>query len=86
MSDQLELEVRKGKQAEQKLADPFFQEVLQRIKNEQVGKIVSSSVERPEIREHAYYLLKAVEALELELSKMVSNGIFANDKIQRGKK
>lgn len=86
MSDQLELDVRKGKQAEQKLADPFFQEVLQRIKSEQIGKIVSSSIDRPEIRDNAYFMLKAVEALELELSKLISNGIFAQDKIQRGKK
>jgi len=85
MTDQLELEATKGKQAEQKLADPFFQEVLQRIKNEQVGRIISSSPERKEIRENAYYLLKAVEALELELSKIIGNGQFARDKIKRGK-
>jgi len=86
MTDQLELEVRKGKQAEQKLADPFFQECLQKIKDEQIGKIISSSPERKEIRENAYSLLKAVEALEMELSRLIGNGQFAQDKIKRGVK
>lgn len=86
MSDQLELEVRKGKQAAQKLSDPFFQEVLQRIKDKQLGKILSSSPDRPEVRENAYYLLKAVEALELELSILSDNGQIAQHQIQRGKK
>lgn len=75
MSDKEEV-IRKGKRAEQLQADPLLTECLEQIRQAQIEIFESSSPEKSEARNNAYFMLKAIEQLRLKLSAMASNGKF----------
>lgn len=84
--DQLEIEIQKGKRAEQKLTDPLFVETISNIVAKHTKTIVDSKPHETDVREKAYFQLKAVEALKDELSRMMDSGRFAQKAIDRGNK
>lgn len=75
--------VAKGKAATRLLDDPVLREALESIKRKQHDAFASSSLEKREVRESAYMMLKAVEDLELQLAKVKSDGIFEEDRAKR---
>lgn len=81
--DDKETVIRKGKQAALLQTDPILTECLERIKTKQVQNIVGSSPEKSDQRERAYYLLKAVEELQIELNSVVSNGRFEEARLRK---
>lgn len=82
--DQLEIEIKKGRRAEQKLADPLFIEAIQKMTQHYMSQIISSKPHETELREKAYFQLKATEALQEELRKMMDSGRFAEKQLERG--
>lgn len=83
MNDDKEMLIRKGKQAALLQSDPLLVECLEKIKAKQVQNIVGSSPEKSDQRERAYYLLKAVEELQIELNAVVSNGKFEEARVRK---
>lgn len=84
--DQLEIDIKKGKRAEQKLTDPLFVEAVERITAQYMETFIKSKPHEAQVRENAYFQLKAVEALQEELRKIMDNGRFAQKEIDRGNK
>ena len=83
MNDDKEMLIRKGKQAALLQSDPLLVECLEKIKTKQVQNIIGSSPEKADQRERAYYLLKAVEELQIELNSVVSNGRFEEARLRK---
>jgi hypothetical protein len=84
--DEMELQARKGKQAKELLEHPLLQEAFRKVEQDCQDKWRSSALSAADVREAAYYQLKALDILRVELSKVVDNGILANaDLARRGK-
>lgn len=78
-----EVIINKGKKAAVLIADPVLQDCLATIKAKQLQKIQSSNENQQNVRENAYFTLKAVESLEIELNTMYSNGKIEESKIRK---
>lgn len=84
--DEMESQARKGKQAKELLEHPLLQEAFRKVEEDCLSKWRNSSLGAAEVREAAYFQLKALDCLRGELNKVVDNGILANaDLLRRGK-
>lgn len=81
METEKEVVIAKGKRAKAITLDPILQECLAKIREKQLLNIQASSAEQGQKRESAYFMLKAVESLEMELNSMYSNGKLEESKI-----
>ena len=75
--------VAKGQEAKRLMENPVLIEALETIKRKQAGVFAQSAPDDVRKRETAYFTLKAIEELELQLSKINSDGLFEADKAKR---
>ena len=75
--------VRKGLKAKQFLEDESFNTAINKMEADQVWVFRSTKPEESAKREIAWSMLKAIENLKLELSKMMDNAKVAQRAIER---
>ena len=81
-----EEEVRKGRRAQQVLEDETLAAALAKLENDQVWIFKSSRAEETAKREQCWSMLKAIEALKTEITKVIDNGKVAQRAIERVQK
>jgi hypothetical protein len=75
--------VKRGRKAETVLKDELLTEAFESIKKDQLSIITSSNVADSEKRESAYYMMKAVELLQIKLNSFYQDGKFEERKIKK---
>lgn len=75
--------VAKGQEAQRLMENPVLIEALETIRRKQTTVFATSAPGDRDKRETAYYTLKAIEELELQLSKFKSDGVFEAEKAKR---
>jgi signal transduction protein with GAF and PtsI domain len=75
--------VRKGRKAQQLLEDETLAAALAKLENDQVWVFKSTRAEEVGKREQCWSMLKAIESLRLELTKVIDNGKVAQRAIER---
>ena len=75
--------VRKGRKAQQLLEDETLAAALAKLENDQVWVFKSTRAEETAKREQCWSMLKAIENLRLELTKVIDNGKVAQRAIER---
>lgn len=75
--------VRKGLKAKQFLEDESFNTAINKMESDQVWIFRSTKPEEAAKREIAWSMLKAIENLKIELSKMMDNAKVAQRAIER---
>lgn len=75
--------IAKGKTAEKLMENPVLREALEAIKRKAITAFSSSQPLEADKRESAYYTLKAIEDLELQLDKIKSDGVYEAEKAKR---
>ena len=75
--------VRKGRKAQQLLEDETLASALAKLENDQVWVFKSTRAEETAKREQCWSMLKAIENLRLELTKVIDNGKVAQRAIER---
>jgi signal transduction protein with GAF and PtsI domain len=75
--------VRKGRKAQQLLEDETLSAALAKLENDQVWVFKSTRAEETAKREQCWSMLKAIENLRLELTKVIDNGKVAQRAIER---
>lgn len=78
--------VRKGRRAQQVLEDETLAAALTKLENDQVWVFKSSRPEETAKREQCWSMLRAIENLKTELTKMIDNGKVAQRAIERVQK
>ena len=78
--------VRKGRKAQQLLEDETLSAALAKLENDQVWVFKSTRAEETAKREQCWSMLKAIENLRLELTKVIDNGKVAQRAIERVQK
>ena len=78
--------VRKGRRAQQLLEDETLAAALAKLENDQVWLFKSTRAEETAKREQCWSMLKAIENLKLELTKVIDNGKVAQRAIERVQK
>lgn len=78
--------VRKGRKAQQLLEDETLAAALAKLENDQVWLFKSTRAEETAKREQCWSMLKAIENLKLELTKVIDNGKVAQRAIERVQK
>jgi signal transduction protein with GAF and PtsI domain len=78
-----EEEVRKGRRAQQVLEDETLVAALSKLENDQVWLFKSTRADESAKREQCWSMLKAIEGLRVELTKMIDNGKVAQRAIER---
>lgn len=78
--------VRKGRRAQQVLEDETLAAALTKLENDQVWVFKSSRAEETAKREQCWSMLRAIENLKTELTKMIDNGKVAQRAIERVQK
>ena len=78
-SDQV---IKRGRRAETVLKDELLAEAFEAIKKDQLGIIQSSQMADAAKRESAYYMMKAIEALQIKLNSLFQDGKFEERKIK----
>jgi len=81
-----EEEVRKGKRAQQILEDETLVAALAKLENDQLWMFRSTRADETAKREQCWSMLKAIENLKIELTKMIDNGKVAQRAIERVQK
>ena len=81
-----EEEVRKGKRAQQILEDETLVAALAKLENDQLWMFRSTRSDETAKREQCWSMLKAIENLKTELTKMIDNGKVAQRAIERVQK
>jgi signal transduction protein with GAF and PtsI domain len=81
-----EEEVRKGKRAQQILEDETLVAALAKLENDQLWMFRSTRADETAKREQCWSMLKAIENLKTELTKMIDNGKVALRAIERVQK
>jgi signal transduction protein with GAF and PtsI domain len=81
-----EEEVRKGKRAQQILEDETLVAALAKLENDQLWMFRSTRADETAKREQCWSMLKAIENLKTELTKMIDNGKVAQRAIERVQK
>ncbi len=75
--------VRKGRKAQQLLEDETLSAALAKLENDQIWVFKSTRAEESAKREQCWSMLKAIENLRLELTKVIDNGKVAQRAIER---
>lgn len=75
--------IAKGKAAEKLMENPVLREALEAIKRKAIATFSSSGPLDSDKRETAYFTLKAIEDLELQLEKIKSDGVYEAEKAKR---
>jgi signal transduction protein with GAF and PtsI domain len=75
--------VRKGRKAQQLLEDETLAAALAKLENDQLWVFKSTRAEEVAKREQCWSMLKAIESLRLELTKVIDNGKVAQRAIER---
>lgn len=78
--------VRKGRKAQQLLEDETLAAALAKLENDQVWLFKSTRAEETAKREQCWSMLKAIENLKTELTKVIDNGKVAQRAIERVQK
>ena len=78
--------VRKGRKAQQLLEDETLAAALTKLENDQVWLIKSTRAEETAKREQCWSMLRAIENLKTELTKVIDNGKVAQRAIERVQK
>jgi signal transduction protein with GAF and PtsI domain len=78
--------VRKGRKAQQLLEDETLAAALAKLENDQVWLFKSTRAEETAKREQCWSMLKAIENLKVELTKVIDNGKVAQRAIERVQK
>ena len=78
-----EEEVRKGKRAQQILEDETLVAALAKLENDQLWMFRSTRADETAKREQCWSMLKAIENLKIELTKVIDNGKVAQRAIER---
>ena len=81
MSD--EEAVRKGRKAQQILEDETLVAALTKLENDQLWIFKSTRSDETAKREQCWAMLKAIENLKTELTKVIDNGKVAQRAIER---
>jgi hypothetical protein len=81
MSD--EEAVRKGRKAQQILEDETLVAALTKLENDQLWIFKSTRSDETAKREQCWAMLKAIDSLKTELTKMIDNGKVAQRAIER---
>ncbi len=74
---------RKGRKAQQLLEDETLVAALAKLENDQIWVFKSTRAEESAKREQCWSMLKAIENLRLELTKVIDNGKVAQRAIER---
>lgn len=69
-----------AKWARNLLDDDFFKEVLNNLKNEQIGVIINTSAEESDKREDAYRHIKTIELITGHLEGLASETVIREKK------
>jgi len=75
--------VRKGRKAQQLIEDETLSAALAKLENDQVWVFKSTRAEETAKREQCWSMLRAIENLRLELTKVIDNGKVAQRAIER---
>jgi signal transduction protein with GAF and PtsI domain len=78
--------VRKGRKAQQLIEDETLSAALAKLENDQVWVFKSTRAEETAKREQCWSMLRAIENLRLELTKVIDNGKVAQRAIERVQK
>lgn len=78
--------VRKGRKAQQLLEDETLSAALAKLENDQVWLFKSTRAEETSKREQCWSMLRAIENLKTELTKVIDNGKVAQRAIERVQK
>jgi signal transduction protein with GAF and PtsI domain len=81
MSD--EEAVRKGRKAQQILEDETLVAALTKLENDQLWIFKSTRSDETAKREQCWAMLKAIDSLKTELTKVIDNGKVAQRAIER---
>ena len=81
MSD--EEAVRKGRKAQQVLEDETLVAALTKLENDQLWIFKSTRSDETAKREQCWAMLKAIDSLKTELTKVIDNGKVAQRAIER---
>jgi adenylosuccinate synthase len=80
MTDQV---IRSGRKAQELLEDETFNTALSKIENEQLWIFKSSKPEESAKREMAWSMLRAIDNLKGELTKIIDNAKVAQRALER---
>ena len=75
--------VRKGRKAQQVLEDEALVSALGKLENDQLWLFKDTRAEETAKREQCWSMLKAIEGLRTELTKVIDNGKVAQRAIER---
>ena len=75
--------VRKGRKAQQVLEDETLVAALTKLENDQLWIFKSTRSDETPKREQCWAMLKAIENLKIELTKVIDNGKVAQRAIER---
>jgi len=78
--------VRKGRKAQQLLEDETLAAALTKLENDQLWLFKSTRAEETVKREQCWSMLRAIENLKTELTKVIDNGKVAQRAIERVQK
>lgn len=81
MSD--EEAVRKGRKAQQILEDETLVAALTKLENDQLWIFKSTRADETAKREQCWAMLRAIESLKIEITKVIDNGKVAQRAIER---
>ncbi len=77
---------RKGRKAQQLMEDETLAAALAKLENDQVWLFKSTRAEETAKREQCWSMLRAIENLKTELTKVIDNGKIAQRAIERVQK
>lgn len=78
--------VRKGRKAQQLLEDETLAAALTKLENDQLWLFKSTRADEVAKREQCWSMLRAIENLKTELTKVIDNGKVAQRAIERVQK
>jgi RNA binding exosome subunit len=70
----------KAQWAKNLLADDFFKEVLNNLKNEQISVIINTNHDEVDVRENAYRHIRTLELITGHLEGLASETVIQNKK------
>ena len=82
----LDDEVQRGRLAESLRNNPLLQDIFQTLRDSYITDWSQTEVGDVDKREQQYYLLKALDDIELELESIISTGKLATQQIDNYKK
>ena len=78
--------VMKGRKAQQRMEDETLGSALAKLENDQIWVFKSTRADETAKREQCWSMLKAIDNLKTELTKVIDNGKVAQRAIERVQK